>query len=127
VGRLFPEVSRLFPISWTIGIMVDSFYVRLPPTQAFPDERTFILLPPTTWPSFQFFTPISNSLVASETDAHTGMFNGSLNDGFYDLGLRTVEILRRAIDEAKHIDEDEQRKQNRRKSRTKSIVADGPA
>src|SRR5258708_20082142 len=96
--------------------MVDSFYVRLPPTQAFPDERTFILLPPTTWPSFQFFTPISNSLVASETDAHTRMFNGSLNDGFYDLVLRTVEILRRAIHEPNHINEDHNRKQTQRKS-----------
>jgi len=33
------------------------------------------------------------------------MFEGSLNDGFYDLGLRTADIIQRALDEGKIVEE----------------------
>jgi len=126
-NALKDRVEMLIKLRSEQGIFFQNFYIKLPPTQAFPNERTFILLPPTTWPSFQFFTPNPNSHAASEIDAHTRMFEGPFNDGFYDLGLRTVEILRRAIDETKEIDEDNRRKQKQKKPRAKSSVVDGPA
>jgi hypothetical protein len=34
-----------------------------------------------------------------------GMFGASTNDGFYELGLRTAEIIQQAIEEAKIVEE----------------------
>ena len=102
--------------------MFRSFYTSLPPTEAFPEERTFVVLPSAEWPSFQFFVPNPNSLAASEIDAHTGMFKESLNDGLHDLGLRTGEIMRKAIEEIKDIEKDEERKQKQQISKTSSAV-----
>ncbi|KAF8339070.1 uncharacterized protein EI90DRAFT_3279486 [Cantharellus anzutake] len=128
-AALKARVDTLVALRSERSVHFQNFYTSLPPTSAFSNERTFILLPSPTWPSFQFFTPNSNSLSSSEIDAHTNMFHGSSNDGFYDLGLRTAEILRRAIEESKDKDEDTQLKHTKQKGSNSNCAdaADGPA
>jgi len=38
-----------------------------------------------------------NGLAADEVEAHTGMFSGKTNDGYYDLGLQTAQVIREAV------------------------------
>ncbi|KAJ7507990.1 hypothetical protein B0H11DRAFT_1705817, partial [Mycena galericulata] len=35
-----------------------------------------------------------------ELEAHTGMFSGKTNDGYYDLGLQTAQFIREAVNRA---------------------------
>jgi hypothetical protein len=41
-----------------------------------------------------FWVPAVNTLAVNEIDAHTGMFAGTTNDGYYQLGLDTVSVVR---------------------------------
>jgi hypothetical protein len=38
-----------------------------------------------------------NGLAPDELEAHTGMFSGKTNDGYYDLGLQTAKFIREAV------------------------------
>lgn len=59
--------------------------------------RTFVVLPPQSSRTRPYFVPASNSLATDELKAHTGMFSGSTNDGYYELGLDVAKIVREAV------------------------------
>lgn len=77
------------------------FYTWLPPSlPAFPKPRTFVLLPRSVTSSSQFgshFLQAPNNLASDEIQAHTGMFDGKTNDGYYELGLITSQLIRDVI------------------------------
>ena len=41
--------------------------------------------------------PAKNTVAPDELQAHTGMFSGKSNDGYYQLGLETVKLVREAV------------------------------
>jgi hypothetical protein len=74
------------------------FYTYLPgkpPSQ--PHPRTFIILPKPDTQLSSHFIPAHNSLALDEVSAHTAMFQGTSNDGYYDLGLQTAQAIRDAV------------------------------
>ena len=75
------------------------FYTYLPgkpPTH--PNPRTFIILPQPNTQYAPYFVQAHNSLGMDEVAAHTGMFQATSNDGYYDLGLQTAKAVREAVD-----------------------------
>jgi hypothetical protein len=50
-------------------------------------------LPAPGAPGDGLFVRAPNTLAESEVDAHTGMFAGRTNDGYYQLGLDTAAIV----------------------------------
>ncbi|KAJ7240306.1 hypothetical protein B0H12DRAFT_55523 [Mycena haematopus] len=75
-----------------------SFYTYLPPTPLLnTSERTFVVLPKKNTPAERHFVLARNGLAADEVEAHTGMFSGKTNDGYYDLGLQTAQVIREAV------------------------------
>jgi hypothetical protein len=102
----------------------DSFYTSLPATPGHPNPRTFIIVPRSTSEAFQYHTPNINSIAEDEIRAHTGMFEAPINDGFYDLGLRTVEIIMRAMEEVGEVEEREARA-NRKNFDLRAVHDDG--
>jgi len=46
------------------------------------------------------FVPARNKQAADEVQGHTGMFDGRTNDGYYNLGLTTANVIRTAIQKA---------------------------
>ncbi|CAK5265010.1 unnamed protein product [Mycena citricolor] len=44
-----------------------------------------------------FFILARNGLAADEIQAHTGMFSAQTNDGYYDLGLQTANLIKDAL------------------------------
>jgi hypothetical protein len=69
------------------------FYITIPPLPTATGARTFIVLPPKTSPSFSHFSPTQNNLAPDEVQAHTGMFEPQLNDGYYELGLQSARVI----------------------------------
>lgn len=55
------------------------------------------MLPKPNTPFASRLVPSPNRLAQDEIQAHTGMFSGSTNDNFYELGLKTAEFIREAI------------------------------
>ena len=43
------------------------------------------------------FVPNRNTLAADEIQAHTGMFDAKTNDGYYELGLASAQLIRVAV------------------------------
>lgn len=79
-------------------LLLCSFYTYLPgKPPANPNPRTFIILPQPNTQYAQYFIQAHNSLASDEVAAHTGMFQATSNDGYYDLGLRTAEAIREAV------------------------------
>ncbi|KAF8524581.1 hypothetical protein BU17DRAFT_84618 [Hysterangium stoloniferum] len=81
-----------------LGVVFKTFYTYLPgkpPTN--PHPRTFIILPKANMRSASHFIPAHNSLALDEVSAHMSMFEGTSNDGYYDLGLQTAQTIRDAI------------------------------
>lgn len=73
-------------------------YTSLPPKSTeHPKARTFVLLPSAQDKSVGFFSPNHNKLAEDEISAHTGMFQASSNDGYYELGLGSAKIIREAV------------------------------
>ncbi|KAG9017448.1 hypothetical protein FRB93_007563 [Tulasnella sp. JGI-2019a] len=100
------------------GIVFRNLYTLLPPKPpTFPQPRTFIILPkPKTIPrpsntriesadavktldAANYFLAATNTIAPDEISAHTGMFDPKTNDGYYELGLSVVEIVRSALGE----------------------------
>lgn len=81
-----------------------SFYTYLPPTPLLhSSERTFIVLPKKNAKAAPHFVLARNGLASDELEAHTGMFSGKTNDGYYDLGLQAAQVIREAVISARGI------------------------
>ena len=59
--------------------------------------RTFIVLPQKNLRAYPRFLPARNTIAPDELQAHTGMFAGKTNDGYYDLGLATSKAVRESM------------------------------
>ncbi|KAL4241881.1 putative lipase ROG1 family protein [Abortiporus biennis] len=99
--RLMIRVNNLMRIEDEMGVMFRTFYTYIPPTPpSFPSPRTFILLPPQVTKSSAFgshFLQTRNTLASDEIQAHTGMFDAKGNDGYYELGLLSAQLVRDVI------------------------------
>ncbi|OBZ76744.1 hypothetical protein A0H81_03690 [Grifola frondosa] len=96
-GELRRRVERLGEIEEQMGVVFRTFYTFIPPNPpSYPDARTFIILPKA--PSLAVhFVQNQNTLALDEIQAHTGMFDSKTNDGYYDLGLMTAQMVRDAL------------------------------
>jgi hypothetical protein len=75
-----------------------SFFTFLPPkAPAHTISRTFCILP-ADGAQFSHWKSARNSLAADEIEAHCGMFEAKTNDGYYQLGLDTVAVVRSLCD-----------------------------
>ncbi|KAF7355473.1 DUF676 domain-containing protein [Mycena sanguinolenta] len=80
------------------GVLFRNFYTYLPPTPLLSaSERTFIVLPKKNARAERHFVLARNGLAVDEVEAHTKMFSGKTNDGYYDLGLQTAQVIREAV------------------------------
>ncbi|KAG9046548.1 hypothetical protein FS837_004204 [Tulasnella sp. UAMH 9824] len=86
------------------GILFRNFYTFIPPKgSAHPEPRTFVILPKRKASGSADLDPANYHLAAvnnradDEIDAHTGMFDPKTNDGYYELGLGVVEVIRNAL------------------------------
>ncbi|KAF8450520.1 hypothetical protein L210DRAFT_283686 [Boletus edulis BED1] len=104
VGSLWDEkamhqrLDDLLAADTDHGIIFKTFYLFLPaspPTH--PDPRTFVVLPSRSSPVFTHYVPSPNCVVQDEVQAHMGMFKAGNNDGYYRLGLETVQVIRQAL------------------------------
>ncbi|KAJ7490429.1 hypothetical protein B0H11DRAFT_2010406 [Mycena galericulata] len=83
------------------GVVFRNFYSYLPPTPLLhTSARTFIVLPKKKAPAEPYFVLARNGLASDELEAHTGMFSGKTNDGYYDLGLQTAQFIREAVNQS---------------------------
>jgi len=97
-GALNRRLSRLIEVEEQIGVIFRTFYTLLPPEPpVHQSSRTFIVLPRTSSVFATRFLPARNSIAPDELQAHTGMFGGKTNDGYYDLGLETAKLIRHAV------------------------------
>jgi len=86
------------------GIVFRNFYTYLPATPLVHDvHRTFIDLPKKDARAESHFVLARNGLASDEVDAHTTMFSGKSNDGYYDLGLETAKAIREAVMNARGV------------------------
>ncbi|KIJ20310.1 hypothetical protein PAXINDRAFT_7558 [Paxillus involutus ATCC 200175] len=104
VGNLWDEkamrerVENLLAAHTDHGIVFKIFYVTLPASPpAHSNTRTFVVLPPRSSPVFRHYHPAPNCVAADEVQAHMGMFKPGSNDGYYQLGLGTAQIIREAV------------------------------
>ncbi|PVF99986.1 hypothetical protein CPB86DRAFT_255879 [Serendipita vermifera] len=79
------------------NIAFRTFYAYLPKTAEQKRPRTFIILPLSSAPAASYFIAARNSKAEDEIQAHMGMFEPKTNDGYYELGLRTAQIIRESI------------------------------
>ncbi|KAJ7590785.1 hypothetical protein C8J56DRAFT_1134585 [Mycena floridula] len=94
-AALDKRIADLMDFGEKLGVAFTVFYTQLPsapPTHPFP--RTFVVLPKRNAPAFAHFVPAINTIAADEIEAHTGMFAGRTNDGYFELGLQTAKIIR---------------------------------
>lgn len=90
-----------------------SFYTYLPASPpANPSPRTFIVLPQKTLRSYSRFIPARNSIAPDELQAHTGIFAGKTNDGYYDLGLATSKVIRESLLQGRGLSREGQNPEN---------------
>lgn len=75
-------------------MLSDSFYTYLPPSPTNPSPRTFIILPRAPSQYVSHFLQAPNTIAGDEIEAHTGMFDGKTNDGYYELGLISAQLIR---------------------------------
>lgn len=80
-----------------LNLLCPSFYTILPVSRGQLRPRTFTILPYKDVPAAGHFIPAPNTLATDEIAAHTGMFAAATNPGYYELGLRTAEIIGGAI------------------------------
>ncbi|KAF7352637.1 Catalytic protein [Mycena venus] len=98
VDSLNQRVDFLVHAQEQEGVVFRNFYTYLPPTPLLSNsERTFIVLPKKNAPAGPHFVLARNGLASDEVEAHTGMFSGKTNDGYYDLGLQTAQVIREAV------------------------------
>ncbi|KAI0251326.1 hypothetical protein BJV78DRAFT_1212497 [Lactifluus subvellereus] len=86
------------------GVIFRTFYTYLPPAlPAHPSPRMFCLLPESSEDAFQHFVPARNTLAEDEVRAHVSMFEPGKNDGYYQLGLETAAVIRRALEDRRTV------------------------
>jgi len=96
VCSFLPDSSISLLLS--LGSVPYSFYTYLPGKPPLnPNPRSFIILPQPNTQYAPYFVQAHNSLALDEVAAHTGMFQGTSNDGYYDLGLQTAQAVREAV------------------------------
>jgi len=80
------------------GVLFQNFYVLLPEAPPMHlTRRTFVVTPKRTSREWKCFVASNNTRASDEVEGHTSMFNAKMNDGYYDLGLRTAELIRQAL------------------------------
>lgn len=102
------RVERLLEIESDLGVVFRTFYTYLPPQRpANPSPRTFIILPDNKASSHfsSHFLQSPNSLASDEISAHTGMFDAKTNDGYYELGLISAQLIRDVVTSLRDVDE----------------------
>ncbi|KAH9951736.1 hypothetical protein B0H21DRAFT_842833, partial [Amylocystis lapponica] len=104
VGALWDQramqrrVQALLDIEAEVGVLFRTFHTFLPPSPpTYPTSRTFIVLPKTSSRLAEHFVQAPNTLAMDEVQAHTGMFDGKTNDGYYELGLLVAQAIRDAV------------------------------
>ncbi|KAJ3509253.1 hypothetical protein NLJ89_g5321 [Agrocybe chaxingu] len=110
VGNLWDEpglekrVEGLVDIEKEHGVVFRTLYTSLPPKlPEFLTTRTFIVLPKYGSCAKESFLPANNGIAANEIEGHTGMFSAATNDGYYQLGLTSAQIIRDAIQTSRGI------------------------
>ncbi|KAH8830428.1 hypothetical protein DL96DRAFT_1707253 [Flagelloscypha sp. PMI_526] len=106
VGNLWEEeamkarMDNLRRVMESDKILFRNYYTFIPATPpAFFQPRTFVLLPkPEEAPLERYFVKSQNHLATDELAAHTGMFSGGTNGGFYELGLNSAKTIRAMLD-----------------------------
>ncbi|EIW61435.1 uncharacterized protein TRAVEDRAFT_27033 [Trametes versicolor FP-101664 SS1] len=97
-AELEERLSKLLEIESRMGVLFHTFYSYLPANPpANPSPRTFAVLPRPKTPLGAHFVANRNTLASDEIQAHTGMFDSKTNDGYYELGLSTAQLVRVAI------------------------------
>ncbi|KAI0082476.1 hypothetical protein K474DRAFT_1655250 [Panus rudis PR-1116 ss-1] len=92
------RVDSLLEIEKTLGVTFRDFYTYLAPSPpTYTSGRTFIIVPDASTPYASHFLPAQNGLASDEVQAHTGMFDGKTNDGYYELGLMSAQLIRDAV------------------------------
>ena len=92
------RLEKLFSIERDLAVSFRVLYTYLPsspPAQIF--SRTFIVLPDDLTLQALNFKPAKNHIASDEIQAHTSMFEARSNDGYYELGLETMRIIREAM------------------------------
>ena len=84
----------MFSIRGYVNTLSYSFYTYLPPSPTNPSPRTFIILPQAPSQYVSHFLQAPNTIAGDEIEAHTGMFDAKTNDGYYELGLITAQLIR---------------------------------
>ncbi|PCH41511.1 hypothetical protein WOLCODRAFT_69898 [Wolfiporia cocos MD-104 SS10] len=96
-GKLHKRLEELLAIEEQMGVIFRTFYTFLPPAPpSHPSPRTFIVLPKTPQLA-QHFIQAPNELATDEVHAHTGMFDIKTNDGYYEIGLTTAQLIREVV------------------------------
>ncbi|KAF8917847.1 hypothetical protein CPB85DRAFT_1373990 [Mucidula mucida] len=97
-AALNKRVDDLLDIEDQEGVVFRVFYTYLPPVPLMnSNARTFVVLPKRNARSANNFVPAKNGIAPDELQAHTGMFSAKTNDGYYELGLETVKVIREAV------------------------------
>ncbi|KAI0650270.1 hypothetical protein C8Q79DRAFT_901409 [Trametes meyenii] len=97
-AELEQRLGKLLEIESRMGVLFHTFYTYLPPNPPTnPDGRTFAVLPRPNTPLGAHFVANRNTLASDEIQAHTGMFDSKTNDGYYELGLSTAQLVRVAV------------------------------
>ncbi|OSC98955.1 hypothetical protein PYCCODRAFT_1374140 [Trametes coccinea BRFM310] len=96
--ELEARLSKLLEIESQMGVLFHTFYTYLPPSPpAYQTPRTFAVIPRQNTPLGRHFVANRNTLASDEIQAHTGMFDSKSNDGYYELGLSTAQLVRVAV------------------------------
>ncbi|KAI9069227.1 hypothetical protein FKP32DRAFT_1617478 [Trametes sanguinea] len=96
--ELEARLSKLLEIESRMGVLFHTFYTYLPPSPpAYQTPRTFAVIPRQDTPLGSHFVANRNTLASDEIQAHTGMFDSKSNDGYYELGLSTAQLVRVAV------------------------------
>ncbi|KAA1466770.1 hypothetical protein DENSPDRAFT_812059 [Dentipellis sp. KUC8613] len=104
VGNLWDQdalskrVEDVLEIEKEHGVVFKTLYTILPAMPPDYTPRTFCILPKDKSPEIKaHFAEARNAMAEDEVQAHVGMFEPSTNDGYYQLGLATADIIRDAL------------------------------
>jgi hypothetical protein len=65
-----------------------------------------MVLPKSSSPYVSHFLQAPNTIAGDEIEAHTGMFDGKTNDGYYELGLISAQLIRDVMIASRSGDDD---------------------
>jgi hypothetical protein len=111
----------LIDIEKVHGVDFRTLYTILPPNPPeFLTSRTFVVLPKYRSRAAPHFLQARNNIASDEIQGHTGMFAGTTNDGYYQLGLDTAGVIREAVMSSRGILENVPSPSSPRKSRRRT-------